>query len=216
MGELDHQDIQHTTQARANEDYTADNQKNNLREHITVECPIINKSTFRSTINYTEAKEKIFIKGLGLSQSLLSSVKMTFNKHPSVHFKLKKGIDITTLPNPNFNIERKYHSAGTLITDVIQCKVMGMPRKNEGHINKTNTNTKHHNKTYQGEPPAPDEQTVRINGINSISDVAKVKKWLQQYGELLNEITEEHHHDPDPKSDRVVNGIYTVKMIIKK
>ena len=35
----------------------------------------MNESTFRGTINYTEAKE-IFNKGLGLATTLLSSVKM--------------------------------------------------------------------------------------------------------------------------------------------
>ena len=82
----------------------------------------MNESTFRGTINYTEAKDKIFNKRLGLPTTLLSTVRMTFNKYPSVHFKLNKDIDITKLPNESFNIERKYHSGGILMTDKISCK----------------------------------------------------------------------------------------------
>ena len=36
------------------------------------------------------------------------------------------------------------------------------------------------------------------------------------YGELIEEITEESHYDPDPEANKVGNGIYTVKMKIKK
>ena len=64
--------------------------------------------------------------------------------------------------------------------------------------------------------PAQQIVTVRINGINCSSDVSKVKKWLQLYGELVNDITEDSHHDPDPEAEKVGNGVYSVKMIIKK
>ena len=37
--------------------------------------------------------------------------------------------------------------------------------------------------------------------------VTKLRKWLELYGELLSDITEDHHHDPDPKSQKVGNGI---------
>ena len=45
-----------------------------LISSITIECPRMNESTFRGTINYSEAKEKIFIKALGLSPDLLTAV----------------------------------------------------------------------------------------------------------------------------------------------
>ena len=147
---------------------------------------------------------------------------MTFNNHPAVHFKLKKEIDITSIPNPNFTIERRYHSAGKLIIDNIQCKVMGMPKKypNPNPRNETRSKISLQDKHAQNQNPRqstePEDQIVRINGINSSSDVTKVKKWLQLYGELINDITEESHYDSDPDSEKVGNGIYTVKMKIKK
>ena len=63
----------------------------------------MNESTFRGTINYTEAKEKIFMKSLNLSPNLLSTVKMTFKNFPTIHFKLTKEIDMMTLPKHNFS-----------------------------------------------------------------------------------------------------------------
>ena len=65
-----------------------------LKSTISVECPRMNESTFRGTINYTEAKEIFFVTGLGLSANLLSSVRMTFKNYPTVHFKLTKEIDL--------------------------------------------------------------------------------------------------------------------------
>ena len=52
-----------------------------LKSTISVECYKMNESTFRGTINYTEAKEKIFMKSLNLSPNLLSTVKMTFKNN---------------------------------------------------------------------------------------------------------------------------------------
>ena len=80
-----------------------------FKSHITVECPRMNESHFIGTLNYSEAKEKIFSVGLGLTPDLLRSVKMTFNKHPVIYFNLIKEIDISKLPNSRLTIERKYH-----------------------------------------------------------------------------------------------------------
>ena len=86
-----------------------------LKNSITVECPRMNESTYRGTINYTGAKKKIFCNGLGLSLELLSAVRMTFKTHPIIQFKLTEEIDITTIPKSSFTIERKYHSGGIFL-----------------------------------------------------------------------------------------------------
>ena len=36
-------------------------------------------------------------------------------------------------------------------------------------------------------------QQVKINGISCNSDISKVKKWLELYGELRSDITEDAH-----------------------
>ena len=48
----------------------------------------MNDSKFHGIINYTEAKETIFIKSLGLPINILTSVKMTHHKYPTIQFKL--------------------------------------------------------------------------------------------------------------------------------
>ena len=50
------------------------------------------------------------------------------HKNPTIHFKLKKEIDITTISSQDFYIERKYHSGGMLMTDKIQCRIIGFPK----------------------------------------------------------------------------------------
>ena len=44
-----------------------------------------------------------------------------------------------------------------------------------------------------------DIQTVTINGIESKSDITKVKKWLQMYGDLQSEITENYYQETSPE-----------------
>ena len=78
-----------------------------LRSTLTVECLKMNESKFHGSVHYQEAKNKIFLKALGLPASLLKSVKMCFNKGLNIQFILHKEIDITKLPAVNFHIERK-------------------------------------------------------------------------------------------------------------
>ena len=104
-----------------------------------MECPKINQSKFHGIINYNEAKEKIFNKALGLPTDILGSVRMSYHKHPTIQFLLKKDIEITTLQE-KFVVERKYHSGGELMTDTIHCQIVGMPKSQET-INKPYTRT---------------------------------------------------------------------------
>ena len=50
--------------------------KNMMKDVITVECQKINGKLFIGTVNYSEAKIKIFQDGLGLDVGLLESVKI--------------------------------------------------------------------------------------------------------------------------------------------
>ena len=61
-----------------------------MRDTITVECQKLNGRMFIGTVNFSEAKVKIFQVGLGLDTGLLGSVKITFNKCPVISFKLYK------------------------------------------------------------------------------------------------------------------------------
>ena len=107
-----------------------------MRNVITVECQKLNGKSFFGTVNFSEAKTKIFQDGIGLDAGLLESVKINFNKCPVVNFKLKSKINVTeSIKNPNFNFTRTYHSKGVLKTDSINCKVLGVEKKSKRPTN---------------------------------------------------------------------------------
>ena len=73
--------------------------KNSLKE--------IKWKLFIGTVNFSEAKTKIYKDGLGLDVGLLDTVKISFNKCPVVSFKLKSKINVSfSIKNQNFEITR--------------------------------------------------------------------------------------------------------------
>ena len=72
-------------------------EQNLMTKIITVECHKLNGQQFYGTINYSEAKIKIFQDGLGLDTGLLKGVKITFNKCPIITFKLNSEINLTSI-----------------------------------------------------------------------------------------------------------------------
>ena len=60
-----------------------------MKDTITVECNKLNGKLFNGTVNFSEAKTKIFQDGLGLDANLLSTVQIKFNKCPIITLKLK-------------------------------------------------------------------------------------------------------------------------------
>ena len=64
-----------------------------MKDTITVECQKLSGKPFNGTVNYSEAKIKVFQDGLGLDANLLGSVKISFNKCPVISFKLKSKIN---------------------------------------------------------------------------------------------------------------------------
>ena len=64
----------------------------------------LNGKIFNGTVNYSEAKIKVFQDGLGLNPGLLGTVKLTFNKCPVITFKLKSKINLSqSIRNVNIN-----------------------------------------------------------------------------------------------------------------
>ena len=111
----------------SNEEDSNGCERNLMRDVITVECRKLNGKAFIGTVNYSEAKTKIFHEGMGLDPSLLDSVKKKFNKCPVVHYKLKSKINVTeSIKNPKFDFTRTYHSKGVLKTDSINWEVTGV------------------------------------------------------------------------------------------
>ena len=95
-----------------------------LKNIITVECQKLNGKTFNGTVNYSEAKIKIFQDGLGLDPSLLDCVKITFNKCPVINYKLKSEINVaTSIKYQLFTFSRTYHSKKVLDIWVFLCGI---------------------------------------------------------------------------------------------
>ena len=78
----------------ANESSKENDDENLMKDLITVECNKINGKLFNGTVNFSEAKTKIFRDGLGLDANLLSTVQIKFNKYPIITFKLKSKINV--------------------------------------------------------------------------------------------------------------------------
>ena len=63
-----------------------------VKNTVTVECQKLNGKPFNGTVNFSEAKTKVFQNGLGLDANQLSTVQINFNKCPMITFKLKSKI----------------------------------------------------------------------------------------------------------------------------
>ena len=60
-------------------EYESGAEQNNMKNIIIVECQKLNGILFNGTINFSEAKIKIFKDGLGLDTALLATVRISFN-----------------------------------------------------------------------------------------------------------------------------------------
>ena len=119
----------------------------------------------------------------------LDSVRMSFKNYPTVHFRLKKEIDVQNeIKNEFFAIERRYHSGGILTTDIIQCKVKGITRKQNTYTQSRGAAKSQKRQHTEQRHQQQTETTVKINGIACNSDKQKVKICLGNYGELLSEL----------------------------
>ena len=186
-----------------------------VKDVITVECQKLNGKQFNGTVNYSEAKSKIFKDGLGLNTSLLSQVKLSYNKCPVVTFKLNSEINvIQSVKSSSFKFTRMYHSKGELVTDEIECKVIGMDppearrqrnERNERNHSNLNQNPSQHTNSIH-------EAIVKIEGCDSLESAIQIKNCLVYYGDLLSDVKESTHYDPDPNAQPVGNGIYNIKM----
>ena len=89
------------------EEVASDPGINSMKDVITVKCQKLNGKSFIGTVNFSEAKTKIYKDGLGLDVGLLDTVKISFNNCPIVTFKLKTKINVAlSIKNQNFKITR--------------------------------------------------------------------------------------------------------------
>ena len=83
---------------------------------------------------------------------------------------------------------------GELKTDTITCKVLGMKH------NVKRPTSRHEPEEIQEEIATQKEVLVKIEGCDSMESACKVKNCLTYYGEILSDVTEKCHYDPDPNA----------------
>ena len=133
----------------------------------------------------------------------------TVVKELIITFKLKSKINVTNgIKNLHPKFTRTYHSKGELKTDTITCNVLGIRQNVKRH-------TRSQIPRRIQEESQIKEVMVKIEGCDSIEAACKVKNCLSYYGEILSDITEKCHYDPDPNALPVGNGSYQVKMKLK-
>ena len=173
-----------------------------MRDDILIECQTLNGRPFKGTITYKEAKIAIFEEKLGYQQSLLHSIRTSFNGCPVVRYKLNSQINIDDLiSTEHFEFERKIPVGNTLRTDIIACRIMGI----RGMQSVPNYDT-----------PGNDIRWVKIEGCEYSLEEDQIQDWLKLYGEVLSPICEDIHEDSDSDAQPIGNGTYSVKMKLNR
>ena len=173
-----------------------------LRDDLIVQCQTINGKPFRGTVTLKEAKLDIFEGKLGYNRTLLHSIRTSFNGCPVIKFKLNQQVNVDDLISVEyFDLERRYMRGKETITDVIQCRVMGIRNiQSVGHLGSSEN----------------DVRWVKIEGCEYTLEDKQILEWLQLYGEILSPICEDIHEDSDSEAEPIGNGTYSVKMRLVK
>ena len=151
----------------------------------------------------------IFEGALGLDQSNLASITIGFNKGRVITFKLRQQIDLDDLyPREYFEFERK---SGTEL-QIMACKIRGV-RDPESRRPLMVRPT-------QPRSPTFDDGTriIRIIGCEFRLSESEILEWLNCFGEVISEITEEQFDSEglDPELPPIGNGTYIVKMKLSR
>ncbi len=176
-----------------------------FRDEIVVEINTLNGSEFRGTITSKEAIRTIFIEIMGFERSSLGSLTIGYSKGRIVTFKLINQFDIdllASIENFQFTRESKNHN-GDLVTSILGCRIRGI-RKSRGSTN-------------DGQAPYQDEgfRWVKIEGAEYRLTEEEIAQWLEFWGTLASDITEdkvEDESDDSESAQTIGNGTYSVKM----
>ena len=139
-------------------------------------------------------------------------MKINFNKCPVITYKLKSRVNVNLLVrNKLFTFTRIYHSKGELRTDTIECRAIGI-----GTIPVIRTWNNQASTRIIDSDESEEETTIKLEGCDSYESACKIKTCLSYYGEVLTDITENTHYDPDPNAQPVRNGTYQVRMKLSR
>ena len=173
-----------------------------MRDDLIVQCQTINGKPFKGTVTFKEAKHEIFQGKLGYEQTLLHSIRTTFNGCPVIKFKLKSQINIDDLASvEHFDFERRYFIGKEPRTDIIHCRVMGI-RSMQSVANFDSSEN--------------DVRWVKIEGCEYTLEDQQILDWLRLYGDPISPICEDIHEDSDSDAEPIGNGTYSVKMKLNR
>ena len=157
-----------------------------LREELEVEFNTINGEKFFGSITPQEAKHVVFRDCLGFGDfSNFDGARIGYKGCPVVTFKLKSPINVDELYHLQFfNFNRKSTRSGKSHTDIIGCKIRGL--RKPGAL-----------PTKQLPKGQADDgiRKVSIQGCEYRIPKNTLIKYLENFGEIVSDITEELFDD---------------------
>ena len=175
-----------------------------FRDEIVVEIISINGQAYRGTVTPSEARLTIFERALGFPRDALAGCMIGFNKGRIVTYKLKEVFDIDSLHMlENFTFERKTKDRdGNDVTATLSCRIRGIMKRQEGS-----------GQSFVQQPREEGVRWLKIEGCEYRVEKDQLTSWLQIYGELRSEITEddfEEESDTPEGYPTIGNGNYSV------
>ena len=175
-----------------------------FRDEIVVEIQTLDEQPFKGTITPKEARRTIFEEILGFKQEDLIGFYFAYSGCPIVTFKLKEQFNIDSLESfQEFNVESKLKVGNEEKTSTLKCKIRGIRTAQNNRA------------SYQDEG----FRWVKVEGCEYRLEEKQIVDWLSHFGEVKSEISEDTHEGSDDSNDDlppVGNGIYSVRMKLKK
>ena len=178
-----------------------------FRDEIVVEINTLDGEDYRGTVTTKEAIKTIFVEVMGFEREDLGSLTIGYSKGRIVTYKLLNQFNIDTLSSiENFEFKRESKNRkGESIVSVLGCRIRGIRRVRE---------------PTQILPQYADEgyRWIKIEGAEYRLDKEQIASWLEFWGTLASDITEDKIADDSDDSESghmIGNGTYSVKMKLR-
>ena len=176
------------------------------RDVLTVDIWSVDGVDFKGVVRPNEAKAEIFVKALNQRRDNLHGIKIEFQGHPVVTFRLKTQINVDV----EFQDDKfTFHREGPEGLMVFAGSIRGVRVQSQ---------------FQPGGMPFPQDKSrrtrVKIKNCDWSLSEEEIKKWLEKYGEIVIPLSEEVHEeaasDTDEDEGPIGTGNYWVTMILEK
>ena len=177
-----------------------------IRDEIEVEILTKNGRKFTGSITPLEAKYDIYLKALNFgNHDNFDGVRINYKGKLVVTFKLIEPINIDDLAGlENFEFKRTSTANGTIIEDVIGCKIKGI-RYREPTVS-----------AFENMRQESGEKVVKIEGCEYRVTEDEILAWLSLYGEVTSDLKEDCFRDVNQKTGNNRTGNYSITMKLEK